>query len=113
MVTADTTRLRHTWESTLLGLINKTQSFEYVTLRSVHLVALGMFVFVRSDHVQSVRHVEVSMKKTGLGGMAGNKGGIGVSLSFWDTKLVFVTAHLAAGRSISVFYFSLPWRHGR
>lgn len=31
--------------------------------------------------------------------MAGNKGGIGVSLSFHDTSMCFITAHLASGTS--------------
>jgi hypothetical protein len=32
-------------------------------------------------------------------GIAANKGGIGVSMNYCDTKLLFITAHLAAGKS--------------
>ena len=31
--------------------------------------------------------------------MAANKGGIGVSLNYYDTSIVFITAHFAAGSS--------------
>lgn len=37
------------------------------------------------------------MMKTGLSGMAGNKGGCAIRLELSNTKLCFVTAHLAAG----------------
>jgi hypothetical protein len=39
------------------------------------------------------------MKKTGLGGMAGNKGGIALRFNYKDTSFVFITAHFAAGQS--------------
>lgn len=35
--------------------------------------------------------------KTGLSGMAGNKGGCAVRLDYADTRICLVTAHLAAG----------------
>jgi hypothetical protein len=41
----------------------------------------------------------ISILQTGLGGMAANKGGIGISLNFHDTSMVFITAHFAAGNS--------------
>lgn len=37
------------------------------------------------------------MMQTGLSGMAGNKGGCAIRLELSNTKLCFVTAHLAAG----------------
>jgi hypothetical protein len=57
-----------------------------------------MFIFVKSDAVSSIRNVKTCSIKTGLGGMAANKGGIGVSLDVHDTTLAFVTAHFAAGK---------------
>lgn len=39
------------------------------------------------------------LKKVGLRGMAGNKGGIAVHLVFHNSSLCFITAHLAAGQS--------------
>jgi len=37
------------------------------------------------------------VKKTGLSGMAGNKGGCAIRFEYSNTRLCFVTAHLAAG----------------
>ncbi|KAI9356202.1 SacI homology domain-containing protein [Zopfochytrium polystomum] len=96
-VTADTEKLRATWEGHLLTTVNQKASRKYVLLRSSHLIALAIFVFVRQDCVDIVRNVELANCKTGLGGMAGNKGGVAVSMLFYDTRFAFVTAHLAAG----------------
>ncbi|TPX69671.1 hypothetical protein SpCBS45565_g02245 [Spizellomyces sp. 'palustris'] len=98
-ISADTNKLRLDWEATLMRAINGRPGANYVLLRSLHLVALGIFVFVRADSVNMIRHVESSTKKTGLGGMAANKGGIGISFSVNDTSVALVTAHLAAGQS--------------
>ncbi|KAJ3298899.1 inositol polyphosphate 5-phosphatase [Borealophlyctis nickersoniae] len=98
-ISSDTNQLRLLWEGILMQAINSLGNGSYVLLRSIHLVALGMFLFVRADCVAMVRNVETSSKKTGLGGMAANKGGIGVSLQLNDTKAVFITAHLTAGQN--------------
>ncbi|KAJ3192406.1 hypothetical protein HK101_006611 [Irineochytrium annulatum] len=97
MITADTEKLRAIWEAHLHRSLNLSFPNTYVLLRSTHLVALGIFAFCRNDCVTSVRNLETSIVKTGLGGMAGNKGGIALSLTYNDTPLVFITAHLAAG----------------
>ena len=93
MVTANTTRLKQNWEECFLSYLP-----DYILLRSTHLVALAMFVFVRRDQVELIRNVSVELKKTGFGGMAGNKGGISVSLSIGDSRARFITAHFAAGQ---------------
>jgi hypothetical protein len=75
-VTADTEKLRAIWESHLLLIINQRTgpNAAYVLLRSTHLVALAIFIFVRQDCVSVITKVETSITKTGMGGMAGNKG---------------------------------------
>lgn len=37
--------------------------------------------------------------QTGLRGMSGNKGAVGIRLEYHDTTFCFLTAHLAAGHS--------------
>ncbi|RKO88290.1 Endonuclease/exonuclease/phosphatase [Blyttiomyces helicus] len=96
-ISTDTDKLRLFWEGTLMRAINAQGGGSYVLVRSLHLVALGLFIFVRADCVTMLRKVESSTKKTGLGGMAANKGGIGISLNVNDTTIALVTAHLAAG----------------
>ncbi|TPX50429.1 hypothetical protein SeLEV6574_g00906 [Synchytrium endobioticum] len=97
IITADTSALRQKWGAIFIDTINKATRAPYVLLRSLHLVALGIFVMVRPDQAERVRNVQVSLKRTGMGGMAGNKGGVAVSFSYYDTSMCFVSAHLAAG----------------
>jgi hypothetical protein len=73
-ITADTDKLRLIWEGALLRALNSLPGADYVVLRSIHLVALGMFVFVRQNTTSRLRQVEMSSIKTGLMGMAANKG---------------------------------------
>lgn len=39
----------------------------------------------------------LTFKKTGLSGIGGNKGGCAIRLEYSNTRICFVTAHLAAG----------------
>ncbi|KAI9027934.1 inositol polyphosphate phosphatase [Hyaloraphidium curvatum] len=117
IVAADVNR-RIAWEKDLLRTMNYVYSASYVLLRSVQLVGASLSLvrklaaassraaadFTRPQYalenlVDDVRHVEVSQQKTGLSGLAGNKGGVAIRLNFHDTSLCFVTAHLAAGQS--------------
>ena len=98
IITSDLEKLRLTWETALLRTINNKKSqHDYILLRSLNLLALGLFAFVRRDCAEFVKDIKISMVKTGLGGMAGNKGGIGMSLTIHDTTMVFIGTHLAAG----------------
>lgn len=53
------------------------------------------------DHVLSVlfRDVAVQTVKTGLGGNAGNKGGVAIRLLLHATSICLVCSHFAAGQS--------------
>lgn len=86
---------REFWERRVANTLNARD--EYVLVRSDQLVGTALMMFVRKSEVSYVRNVEGAMIKTGLGGMAGNKGGIAVSFSFANTSFCFITAHLAAG----------------
>jgi hypothetical protein len=74
-----------------------------------------LLVLVKSDLTAVIRNVEAATRKvggsesfkfiyklnlclkTGLRGMSGNKGAVGVRLEYHDTSFCFLTAHLAAG----------------
>ena len=45
-----------------------------------------------------VRDVYVEDVKTGLGGATGNKGTVGISLTYQASSFVFLCSHLAAGQ---------------
>ena len=70
------------WEKYLLNSINQKSSECYVVLRSLNLVALGLFIYVKSDAVLAIRNVQTSQVKTGLGGMAANKGIFRLHINF-------------------------------
>ncbi|KAJ3095525.1 inositol polyphosphate 5-phosphatase, partial [Phlyctochytrium planicorne] len=75
IVTADTDKLRSIWESHISRQIAQVfRDTNYVCLRSLNLVALGLFVFARTENVELIRNIDTAIVKTGLGGMAGNKG---------------------------------------
>jgi len=54
-------------------------------------------IFVKASVLHKIKNVEGSVKKTGMSGMAGNKGAVAIRLDYANTPICFVTAHLAAG----------------
>lgn len=90
---------RRRWEAHLLQSIARRPEAkaEYVVLRSEQLVGTALIVIVKTSIINSLRSVEAANKKTGLKGMAGNKGGIAIRLDWADSSFCFVTAHFAAG----------------
>lgn len=89
------------WEHSVRNCLNKrAQSIggeKYVLLRSGQLVGAALCIFVRSSVLSHIKNVEGSVKKTGLSGMAGNKGAVAIRMDYANTHICFVTAHLAAG----------------
>ena len=71
---------RSEWETAIAATLNrgakKRRAPEYVLVRSGQLVGAALIVFVKSSVLEHVRNVEGSIKKTGLSGMAGNKGAV-------------------------------------
>jgi hypothetical protein len=65
-ISADTNKLRLVWEAELLESINSQRSTKYVILRSLHLVALGLFVFVLPEMIHRIRAVETCSIKVYL-----------------------------------------------
>ncbi|PYH81413.1 DNase I-like protein [Aspergillus uvarum CBS 121591] len=92
---------RKVWEQNVQSCLNSEASSrklpKYVLLRSGQLVGAALMVYVREDSLKYVKNVEGSVKKTGLSGMAGNKGGCAIRFDYSNTRICFVTAHLAAG----------------
>jgi hypothetical protein len=89
------------WEQKVMETLERRpqRTYDYVLLRSEQLVGTAILVIVRSDLTAVIRNVEGAARKTGLRGMSGNKGGVGVRLDYYDTSFCFLTAHLAAGHS--------------
>ncbi|KAI5358955.1 Putative SAC domain, endonuclease/exonuclease/phosphatase [Septoria linicola] len=92
---------RSMWETAVRDTLNanaqKHGSEDYVMLRGGQLVGASLSVFVKASVLPMIRNVEGAVKKTGLSGMAGNKGAVAIRMEFADTSICLVTAHLAAG----------------
>lgn len=69
---------------------------DYVTLVSESMWELRLFVVVRRSLVRMIRNLRVDTKATGKFQIFGNKGGIGCAFDLLETRLCFVSAHLAA-----------------
>ncbi|CAK9439521.1 uncharacterized protein LODBEIA_P36210 [Lodderomyces beijingensis] len=85
------------WERKILDCLSTRG--KYMTMWSAQLGSIALFFYVRESQLKFVSNVEFSFKKTGLGGVAANKGGVAVSFKFSDTSICFVCSHLAAGLS--------------
>lgn len=92
---------KYMWEKSLQKALNERQERlggeKYVLLRSGQLVGAALCIFVKAPMLHNIKNVEGSVKKTGLSGMAGNKGAVAIRLDYANTPICFVTAHLAAG----------------
>ena len=85
------------WEAAVKKTLNQGAEEEYVLLRSGQLVGAALTIFVKASVLHKIKNVEGSEKKTGMSGIAGNKGAVAIRMDYSNTRLCFVTAHLAAG----------------
>lgn len=83
---------RKKWELSLKALLGS--EFERVSFES--LMAMNISVFVRRDYMLHVREPKIARLATGIGNLIGNKGAVAVSLTFKNTSLLFINAHLSA-----------------
>ena len=93
IMTVDPER-RLAWETAFSELLQP----EYALLVGNQLVGTTLSVFCRARCLDKIRGVELGSKKTGLGGMAGNKGSIAVRLDWCDTPICLVASHFCAGQ---------------
>ncbi|KAG8692921.1 inositol polyphosphate 5-phosphatase, partial [Ceratobasidium sp. 395] len=92
---------RRMWENYILDTLatRRDRKAEYVVLRSEQLVGTALIVLCKAELIGHIRNVEAATKKTGLRGMSGNKGAVGIRLDYYDSSFCFITAHLAAGHT--------------
>ncbi|WAQ92694.1 hypothetical protein PtA15_17A176 [Puccinia triticina] len=89
------------WERIILTSLENRPSKKssYAIIRSDQLVGAALIILAKAELVPAVRSVEAKTKKTGLKGIAGNKGAVAIRLDIHDSSFCFVTAHFAAGLS--------------
>ncbi|KDN51231.1 hypothetical protein RSAG8_00860, partial [Rhizoctonia solani AG-8 WAC10335] len=87
------------WEDYILDTLatRRDRNSDYVVLRSEQLVGTALILLCKTEATAHIRNVEAATRKTGLGGMSGNKGAVGIRLDYYDSSFCFITAHLAAG----------------
>ncbi|KAI2629839.1 SacI homology domain-containing protein [Hypoxylon sp. NC1633] len=100
IMNSDPTR-KQLWERAIKKTLNnrakQSGGEKYVLLRSGQLVGAALCIFVKASSLPKIKNVEGSVKKTGMSGIAGNKGAVAIRMEYANTQLCFVTAHLAAG----------------
>ncbi|KAM5535531.1 hypothetical protein V8D89_010868 [Ganoderma adspersum] len=92
---------RRLWETKIVDTLERrpNKKSDYILLRSHQLVGTALLVLVKKELTAVIRNVEATSHKTGLRGMSGNKGAVGIRLEYHDTTFCFLTAHLAAGHA--------------
>ena len=83
------------WQGIMDGAVRELNS-DMTPIASRQLVGVMIFVYVSAKLRRGVRNVDVQACRTGLGGIAGNKGGVSVRLTLGYSSLCFVCAHRAA-----------------
>ncbi|ELU13654.1 hypothetical protein CAPTEDRAFT_98393, partial [Capitella teleta] len=68
----------------------------YVRVKSVRMMGIMLFVFVRRIDLLYVSNIESEFARTGFGGLWGNKGGVSVRMAVSGVNICFVNCHLAA-----------------
>lgn len=71
---------------------------QFSLLVAHQLVGVTISVFVRTDYIDTIRKVEIASKKTGMGGITGNKGSVAVRMDIHNTGFCFVVSHFTAGQ---------------
>ncbi|CAI2732473.1 unnamed protein product [Schistosoma spindalis] len=72
----------------------------YIRIRRVRLAGIMMIVYISAKLSIHLRHDEISQHivPTGVLNVMGNKGGVCLRLTIFNTSLCFVNCHLAAGK---------------
>ncbi|SCV69109.1 BQ2448_2129 [Microbotryum intermedium] len=101
MIMATDPEKKRKWEAHVLSSVAQRPNpqGDYILLRSGQLVGTALIVLIKKEIANEIKGVEAAIKKTGLKGMAGNKGAVAIRLQYRDTSFCFLTAHFAAGHS--------------
>lgn len=84
------------WENMVSKSLNQFDE-KYLLLRVEQMSSLLILFFVKADKANNVKQVEGATKKTGFGGIAGNKGAVAIRFQYQATSFCFVNMHLSAG----------------
>lgn len=106
---AAVTEASHYWDSAVAATLNahnlilennsnnNSSIGTFIKIAGAQLVGIYLTVFVRSDRAHAIRGVQIAAVGTGVLGMLGNKGAVGVRLRVYDSSLAIINAHLSSG----------------
>jgi hypothetical protein len=92
----ETTESSVAWTEAVTDCLNDAVQWRvrYKKLRTVQLVGIVLIVVVRANHEPFVTHVKTSLARTGaISGVLGNKGSIGLRMTLYGKRFLFVCAH--------------------
>ncbi|KAG2388401.1 hypothetical protein C9374_000565 [Naegleria lovaniensis] len=69
---------------------------KYIVLTCITMWEIQLVVLTKKSHFLKISNIQGVQKATGFVKVAGNKGGVGISLCFNDTPMLFISSHLAA-----------------
>lgn len=91
---------RQLWEFVFLEMLGEYHgNNKFVTLVSNQLVGTSLMIFINSNLVDEIKNVEISSIKTGLGGIAGNKGSVAVRFEISGNSFCVIGSHFTAGNN--------------
>ncbi|KAH9266737.1 hypothetical protein BASA84_000989 [Batrachochytrium salamandrivorans] len=88
------------WSSAIETALLASRTEKYIKIASKQLIGMLMIVFIRRSLYPFLHDVVTESVGTGILGMMGNKGAVGIRLKLFDSYLCFVNAHLAADTSM-------------
>jgi len=83
------------WQEKIHECLTST-GFKYTKVADKHLVGLLVVVYVKDSVYPFVKDVKTASLGVGLMGVMGNKGGVAIRMSLFDSSVCFVCSHLAA-----------------
>ena len=70
---------------------------EYVRLHTETLGGIHLIIFIKNIHKNYILNYYKEYVKTGMYGLLGNKGGIGIGFRMYNISFIFINCHLAYG----------------
>lgn len=86
------------WQEKIAESLDSISGYRYKLVADKYLVGLYLVIYVKEALYHQITDVRTTTLGCGIMGMMGNKGGVSIRLSFYDSGIVFVCAHLAAHR---------------
>ena len=71
----------------------------YFQIKLVRLIGMMLVVYAHVKHKDQIKDIDSGILETGILGMLGNKGGVGIRFQLHETSICFVNSHLAAHMS--------------